>query len=577
MKYKTKLTLMAGTAAVGILVLAALALTTLGKVEVGSDVYKRVIIDKDALGAFTPSNGTLNEARLSLLQIEDVSNRSKTAELLDKLRQNEKDFNDTYANLKSRSSNQKFLEYMSGPAFTIGQDFFQKVDANYVPLIQKGDFSGATEYRVNNLRPLYAQQQAAVDEVVKYAEARVKENEESAASAVSSGTWMMVIVALLVLGITGTLSYVIARHITTQVGKVLAAAQALSDGDMTHRIDVISADEMGDVGRAMNEAFEKVGVAVGEINRHSETIASASEELSSSATQIAASTETERQQATQVATAMQEMSSTVLQVSDNSNQAADSARHAGELAKNGGKIVAQTVEVIKEIADSTRATSEKIEVLGQSSDQIGKIIGTIDDIADQTNLLALNAAIEAARAGEQGRGFAVVADEVRKLAERTSTATKEIAGMIQTIQEETKNAVSTMHNASSKVDAGVSAANRAGDALHEIIENVDNLQDMITHIATAATQQSAATEQVNSNMEQIAKMVQQSAVGADESAKACQDLSNLALDLQQVVAQFKVDEHSHVARRSGRPTLPPSSHAPLPASSQSITRYGAVQ
>jgi methyl-accepting chemotaxis protein len=566
-----KLTLMAGVAVVGIVVLAVVALTTLNKVEVGSDIYKRVLLDKDALGNFTPSDGSLDVARLTLLRIEEPSNRGNAAELLEQLRKNEQDFKDTYSELKLHVKDPHFLELLDGPAFTVGQDFFQKVDANYVPLIQKGDFSGAAEYRVSNLRPLFAQQQAGVDEIAKYAAGRVKENETTAASAVSRGTWMMVIVALLVLAPTGTLSYVIARHITTQVGKVLAAAQALSDGDMTHRIDVISGDEMGDVGRALNESFDKVGAAILDITRHSETIASASEELSSSATQIAASTESQKEQSTQVATAMQEMSSTVLQVSDNSNQAADSARHAGELAKNGGKVVAQTVEVIKEIADSTRATSEKIEVLGQSSDQIGKIIGTIDDIADQTNLLALNAAIEAARAGEQGRGFAVVADEVRKLAERTSTATKEIAGMIQTIQEETKNAVETMRNASTKVDGGVEAAGKAGKALSDIIENVDNLQDMITHIATAATQQSAATEQVNTNMDQIAKMGEQSAIGANESAKACQDLSNLALDLQQVVEKFKVDDKAPSRKKSGSRTMPqlyahtPSSGSFLPA------------
>jgi methyl-accepting chemotaxis protein len=183
-----------------------------------------------------------------------------------------------------------------------------------------------------------------------------------------------------------------------------------------------------------------------------------------------------------------------------------------------------------------------MEELGKSSDQIGRIIGVIDDIADQTNLLALNAAIEAARAGEQGRGFAVVADEVRKLAERTTTATKEIAQMIKNIQDETKIAVGAMEQGTKQVEEGVASTAQAGDSLKEIIEMSEQVGEMITHIATAATEQSSATEQVNSNMDQIAKLVKESAVGAQQSAKACQDLSGLALDLQKMVGSFKLGE-----------------------------------
>jgi methyl-accepting chemotaxis protein len=171
----------------------------------------------------------------------------------------------------------------------------------------------------------------------------------------------------------------------------------------------------------------------------------------------------------------------------------------------------------------------------------------IDDIADQTNLLALNAAIEAARAGEQGRGFAVVADEVRKLAERTTSATKEIAQMIQNIQDETRVAVSAMEAGTGQAEEGVKSTAQAGDSLKEIIRMAEQVGEMIAHIATAATQQSSATEQVNQNMDQIARLVKESAVGSQQSAKACQDLSGLALDLQKMVGNFRLDQ----TKRSG--------------------------
>jgi len=271
-------------------------------------------------------------------------------------------------------------------------------------------------------------------------------------------------------------------------------------------------------------------------------VASASEEISASATQQAQGAQTQKDQAAQVATAMGEMSSTVTQVSDSCNKAAEAARQAAETARQGGSIVDDALLKMQVIAESVGTTAKTVEGLGKSSDQIGQIIGVIDDIADQTNLLALNAAIEAARAGEQGRGFAVVADEVRKLAERTSTATKEIAHMIKNIQDETRVAVAAMETGTKQAVEGVSSTARAGDSLKTIIQMSEEVGAMITEIATAATQQSSTTEQVNHNVEQIARLVNEAATGAKQSATACQDLSGLALDLQSMVAKFNLGD-----------------------------------
>jgi methyl-accepting chemotaxis protein len=280
------------------------------------------------------------------------------------------------------------------------------------------------------------------------------------------------------------------------------------------------------------------------IARTAEHVASASEELSSSATEQAQSADMQKGQAMQVATAMHQMSSTVQEVSDNSNRAADASRKAAETAREGGTIVEESLSKMRAIAQSVSATAQKVEDLGKSSDQIGRIIGVIDDIADQTNLLALNAAIEAARAGQQGRGFAVVADEVRKLAERTTSATKEVALMVQSIQNETRTAVAAMNEGTRQVEDGVKTTARAGDSLKQIIRMSEQVGEMIAHIATAATEQSSATEQVNQNVEQISRIVTESAVGAQQSAKACQDLSGLALDLQKMVGSFRLETDS---------------------------------
>ena len=335
---------------------------------------------------------------------------------------------------------------------------------------------------------------------------------------------------------------VIARSITSAVAVMLAMIQEIAANNLAVAdMEVTSQDEIGKAGIALNQMKNNLREMIQSIAGTAEHVASASEEISSSATQQAQGAETQKDQTSQVATAMQEMSSTVLQVSENSNKAAESSRQAAETARHGGAIVEDTLNKMRAIAESVGATARKMEELGKSSDQIGRIIGVIDDIADQTNLLALNAAIEAARAGEQGRGFAVVADEVRKLAERTTTATKEIAQMIKNIQDETKTAVAAMEAGTKQVEDGVNSTSQAGDSLKEIIQMSEQVGEMITHIATAATEQSSASEEVNKNMEEIAKLVKESAVGAQQSAKACQDLSGLALDLQKTVGNFKLD------------------------------------
>ena len=423
---------------------------------------------------------------------------------------------------------------------------------------------------LSNAEALRAYEAAAtaLDESRKLVENATNQQQAEADTAYTQVRLWMILVTVLGIGTCCTLAYFIVKKVVQGLSAVVDRIKdvAQGEGDLTKRIEVQNDDELGELSRWFNTFMDKLQEIILQVAQSTEHIASASEELSSAATQTSQSAVTQKDQATQVAAAMQEMSSTVLQVSDNATKAAESARHAGETARNGGLIVGETVDVIQNLASSTRNTSAKIQELGKSSDQIGQIIGVIDDIADQTNLLALNAAIEAARAGEQGRGFAVVADEVRKLAERTTQATKEIALMIKTIQEETQRAVDAMEAGTSAVERGVESATKAGTSLQEIIRAAEQVDDMITHIATAATEQSSATQQVNANMEQIAKLVQESSMGAQQSAKACGDLSDLALDLQGLVGRFKLGEENHTRSQQHRNHRPRHAEPEMPFS-----------
>lgn len=313
-------------------------------------------------------------------------------------------------------------------------------------------------------------------------------------------------------------------------------------GDLASEIKILSNDESGQMAMAFNSMIKKIRDVVIEMKKSSDQMDSASVQLSSTSRQIADGGEEQLARASQVATASQQMSATVVEVAKNASGAAEAAREANSVASHGGEIVKKTIDSMNGIADTTKESSGVIAGLGDRSNEIGKIIGVIDDIADQTNLLALNAAIEAARAGEQGRGFAVVADEVRKLAERTTKATKEIGGMIKAIQDDTGKALSSMEAEVKVVEEGVSLAREAGSAIESIIEQVDTVTAMIQQIATASEEQSTAADQISSDVETVANITREASSGTQQITSVSEEIARLASDLQRTVTMFKVSD-----------------------------------
>jgi methyl-accepting chemotaxis protein len=363
------------------------------------------------------------------------------------------------------------------------------------------------------------------------------------------------------------IAVLIVRSISNSLTNMLRLIQKIAAKDLVAEdVEVTSSDEVGKAEVALNSMKNTLHEMVQGIAATAEHLANASEEISAGASQSVETARVQNDQTLQVATAMHQMSTTVHQVSEHSQKAAESSHKAAQAARQGGEVVEQTLTTMRSIAESSRTVAARIAQLGKSSEEIGKIVAVIDDLADQTNLLALNAAIEAARAGEQGRGFAVVADEVRKLAERTTQATQGIGKMIQSIQTETRNAVEAIELGNRDVEAGVDKTSASGTALKEIIEMSEQVGDMISQIATAATQQSSATEQVSNNVSQISSLTKGSSVAAEQTAKACADLSAMAGDLQSLVNQFNLrTSHSMAAPLAGFADTANWSQSPGPA------------
>jgi len=352
---------------------------------------------------------------------------------------------------------------------------------------------------------------------------------------------MLVVTLILLLAFM----YLTRRWISKPLRKAIDLTARLGAGDFSQAGDhggesADSADEIARLLYGINRMASDLRGVLEKIDSSSQEVSTAAGQVSASAERIAAGAEELATQAATVATADEEMSATSADIARNCQLAADGARNALESARNGVDVVNRTLEVMSQIADRVRESAATIESLGARSDQIGAIIGAIQDIADQTNLLALNAAIEAARAGEQGRGFAVVADEVRALAERTTHATGEIGTMIKAIQTETKGAVAVMEQGVRQVESGAGEAEKSGVALRGILDQVNEVASQVHQIATAAEEQTATTSDISSNMHSITEVVHETSREAQESATAATQLHGNAEELRQLVQHFRL-------------------------------------
>jgi methyl-accepting chemotaxis protein len=330
------------------------------------------------------------------------------------------------------------------------------------------------------------------------------------------------------------------RMVLQPMHTVVQQLALIADGNFTQPVTVGSQDEIGQVAQSAEKIRQELGLALHQVVESAASLAGEAAELAAVSTATTDGVATQQRETDMVATAINEMTATVAEVARSAAHAAEAAHKADEESRDGHRIVASTITDIDKLATEIERTAEAINTLESDSENISSVLDVIRGIAEQTNLLALNAAIEAARAGEQGRGFAVVADEVRTLASRTQQSTQEIQSMIERLQKGTHDAVQAMAQNRSHAQETVQQAARAGTALKTITEAVTRISDMNSQIASAAEEQGAVAEEINRNIVKISQVAEESASGAQRITAASHDLSNLAKTLQQLTGRFTI-------------------------------------
>ncbi|EIM14703.1 methyl-accepting chemotaxis sensory transducer [Pseudomonas chlororaphis O6] len=333
---------------------------------------------------------------------------------------------------------------------------------------------------------------------------------------------------------------IITRQITRPLRETMTVVERIASGDLTQDVRVTRRDELGVLQQGIGRMGVTLRELIGGIRDGVTQIASAAEELSAVTEETSAGVNSQKVETDQVATAMHEMTATVQEVARNAEEASQAAAAADGEAREGDKVVAEAIAQIERLASEVVRSTDAMSVLQQESQKIGSVMDVIKAVAEQTNLLALNAAIEAARAGEAGRGFAVVADEVRALAQRTQKSTEEIEGLVAGLQNGTQQVANVMNNSRSLTDSSVDLTRKAGASLENITRTVSNIQSMNQQIAAAAEQQSAVAEEISRSIINVRDVSEQTAAASDETAASSVELARLGNQLQMMVSHFRV-------------------------------------
>lgn len=532
---------MIGIMAGGMLVFGVLAWTTLQQLQVNGPLYTRIVQGKDLIADILPPPEYIIESYLVVLQLADAP-EDKRSGLIERLQTLKKEYDDRHDFWLKESLEPELQDQFLGKSYQGAREFYRVAFDEFVPLVKAGDMSTAHQ-KLGTMKGHYDQHRQHIDAVVTYATKRTADDEATARQRISLAQLLLFATFGASLGGGVLLAWLISRQLWSRLGGEPAEAAELAGciagGDLTRQVHLMAGDNHS-ILASLQKMRDNLRQPLIEILDAARVLTDESQRLHLSSQQLSERAVQQNDRSSSMAAAIEEIATSVATMSANATDAHSLAGQSAQKASDSSSNVSTLAQKLREIATTVSSAVGTLDELSTKTQGIATMIGEIKGIADQTNLLALNAAIEAARAGEQGRGFAVVADEVRKLAERTANTTDEIVGMVAQIQSGTQAAVSNMHRSAAIVEEGVGYSDTAKSAMEVVRTVAKQVESAIADISNGLREENTANNQLARDAEQIAASAQENQQASQQVGTSVERLAQMARTMQDTVGKFKL-------------------------------------